>query len=75
MVSQLGTARVLYSAVFVLGAMEFKPALQSEFWTLIVGWAVILLLGYVNWQAVVATTSGREEISQVQGIMVRAGLL
>src|ERR1700738_1275885 len=75
MLCQLASARVLYSAVFILAAIEFRPLLNSDFWELIIGWLVILVLGTVNWQAVWATARGREEICMVQGMIGPCGLL
>ena len=73
--SQIASARVLYSVVFLLSAVEFRPSLNSDFWKLITVWALILLVGKVNWQAVWATTRGHEEICRVEGMIGPCGLL
>ena len=73
--SQVGSARVLYSAVFVLSVLEFRPSLNADFWTLIIGWTVILVLGNVNWQAAWATSRGHQEICRVQGMIGPCALL
>jgi len=53
--SQVASARLLYSAVFFLSLLESDHTLSSKFWTLTVGWVLITGLGLVNWQSVFMT--------------------
>lgn len=55
--SRIGSAAIIYSAVFWLSALEFSPSLGNDFWLLGSTWAVLLFLGRVNWQAVWATAT------------------
>lgn len=67
--SQVATSKVIYSAVFLLSAIETYPSLNRNFWILLIGWAVILILGGINWQAVWTSSRGREEYCIVEGMI------
>ncbi|MFZ1072099.1 MAG: hypothetical protein WAO21_01560 [Verrucomicrobiia bacterium] len=73
--SQFAGARVIYSVVFLLSVVEFKPTLDADFWKLVFGWAGIMVLGTINWQAVWATARGREEVCMVEGMIGPSSLL
>jgi hypothetical protein len=49
---------VIYSAVFWLAAVDFFPDLARGFWVLAAAWAVIMLLGRINWQIAWSTATG-----------------
>ena len=73
--SQFAGARVIYSTVFLLSVVEFKPTLDADFWKLVFGWAGIMVLGIINWQAVWTTTRGREQVCVVEGMIGPSSLL
>jgi len=56
-ISRIGSAAVIYSAVFWLSVIELYPSFGNEFWTLGTGWAVIMLIGAINWQTVWAAAT------------------
>jgi len=73
--SQFVGCRVIYSVVFLLSVVEYKPTFDTNFWRLVFGWAAILVLGIINWQAVWSTTRGREEVCAVEGMIGPSSLL
>jgi hypothetical protein len=73
--SQLGSAQILYSAVFLLATIEAFPSLNWPLWMLIIAWSIIIVLGHVNWQSAWATSRGQKEICRVQGMIGPCSLL
>lgn len=67
LVSQVATAKVIYSVVFVLSAVEWKPLTDLGFWRVLGAWAVILLIGAINWQAVWSAATGRAAPCRIEG--------
>jgi hypothetical protein len=68
-VSQLASARLIYSAVFVLSALELSPGLRSPFWELIGFWIAILGLGVPNWPALWRQARGASATVVMEGII------
>ncbi len=67
--SQVASARLLYSAVFFLSLLEFDHTLSSKFWTLAVGWVLITGLGLVNWQSVFMTAVGQAPNTKAEAMI------
>ena len=67
LLAQIANAKSIYSAVFVLSAIEWRPILDILFWRIIAAWVVILLLGIVNWQAIWSTAIGRASPCRIEG--------
>jgi Helicase HerA, central domain len=57
-ISRVASSALIYSGVFWLAAIDFRPDLARGFWTLAAAWAVIMLLGHVNWQIAWSTATG-----------------
>ncbi|MBC2601893.1 helicase HerA domain-containing protein [Puniceicoccus vermicola] len=73
--SQLASARIIYSVVFVLAAMEEFPTNQSDFWAIIAVWVTILVLGRVNWQSLWSVSRDGEALCIVEGMVGPSSLL
>lgn len=73
--SQLASARVIYSTVFFLSAIETFPIDQPDFWIITITWFVVLLLGRVNWHALWSSARGREAICIIEGMIGPSSLL
>jgi hypothetical protein len=57
-ISRAASSGLIYSGVFWLAAVDFRPDLARGFWVLAAAWAVIMLLGHVNWQIAWSTATG-----------------
>ncbi len=57
-ISRVASSAVIFSAVFWLAAVDFRPDLARGFWVLAAAWALIMLLGHVNWQIAWSTATG-----------------
>ncbi len=57
-ISRVASSALIYSGVFWLAALDFRPDLARGFWVLAAAWAVIMLLGHVNWQIAWSTATG-----------------
>ena len=57
-VSRVASGLVIYSCVFWISLVEYRPAFDNDFWTLGAAWAGVVLFGRVNWQAAWATMTG-----------------
>lgn len=58
-VSRVGSAARIYSGVFWLAAVEYAEGINQTLWILVAGWALIMFLGHVNWQAVIASAANK----------------
>lgn len=58
-VSRVGSAAIIYSAIFWLSLVEAHVRPQGTFWLLGGAWVVIMVLGAVNWQAAWAVVAQR----------------
>lgn len=74
-VSRIGSAAAIYSGVFWLAAFEYSNGINSTFWQLGGGWLVLILLGSVNWQAVVAAGTRRSIPCKPDGMIGPSVLL
>lgn len=74
-IAQVASARVIYSGMFLLSVLEEHGTLDREFWVLIGGWCVILLLSAINWQSVWAATSGAADFCLAEGMVGPSTLL
>ena len=74
-ISRVASAAVIYSGVFWLAAVDYRPQLGSEFWTLGGAWAVLMLLGRVNWQMAWSTITGAPLPCTPEGMIGPATLL
>ena len=66
-VSQVTSAKLIYSYVFILSAVEWRRSLDGQFWSLLGGWAFVLFLGAINWQAVWVASKGASSICRIEG--------
>ena len=73
--SQVASAQVIYSIVFFLSAIEFRPQLDRDFWTLVGAWALLALVGRINWQSMWASVSGQGGTCIVEGMIGPSALL
>lgn len=69
LVSKVASANVIYSAVFVLSAIEYTRTLNNQFWILMFSWLLILTIGVINWQAVWLATSGTVATATAEGMI------
>jgi hypothetical protein len=67
--SQLASARVIYSIVFLLSAIERWPDLNEDFWILTFGWALIIIVGKVNWESLWISSQGTQERCAVESMI------
>lgn len=67
LVSQVATAKLIYSIVFVLSAVEWKPLIDLTLWRILGAWVVILLIGAINWQAVWSAATGGAAPCRIEG--------
>lgn len=67
LLSQFGTAKTIYSGVFVLSAIEWRPSLDIVFWKLMGAWILILWIGSVNWESVYYGLTGQAVPVRVEG--------
>lgn len=58
-VSRVASATVIYSAIFWLSLLEYRPLSSPDFWRLAAGWGAIVLVGSVNWQDLWSTITDR----------------
>jgi hypothetical protein len=69
LLSRVATSRVIFSAVFVLALLEFRKMESPEFWLLAGTWALVTLLGLINWQAVWSSLSGAPTPCAAEGMI------
>ena len=50
-ISRLANASTIYSVIFWLSIMEIYDLTSQNFWTLGGAWALMMILGKINWQA------------------------
>lgn len=74
-ISQIASARVIYSIAFFLSAIEAHPSLDRQFWHLAIGWGAFLLVGAVNWQRVWASASGQADFCEIEGMIGPSSLI
>ena len=67
-VSMLANAQVIYSVVFFLSIIESYPTLDSNFWVLASGWAVLIVIGRINWQHIWSVATSSEDWAIVEGM-------
>jgi hypothetical protein len=59
--SEVASARVIYSTIFWLAVLgEFQPS-DQRFWTLAMTWAALLILSAVNWERALRIRGAPEE--------------
>lgn len=68
-ISQTASARLVFSSVFFLSVYEQYPPPNIEFWLLVACWAMILFIGKVNWQKIIATAEGKVPTAMAQGMI------
>ena len=68
-VSQIASAKLIYSAVFVLSLIDYYPTLKNDFWLLILSWIIIVIIGRINWQFIFSTILDKEIPSKVEGMI------
>lgn len=50
-ISKYANAQLIYSSIFLFATIErFALSDLEAFWTLVIGWSVIIFIGRVNWQ-------------------------
>lgn len=74
-ISQAATARAIYSVIFWLSLLEFRPDLGVEFWLLGGTWTVLVFLGRINWQSVWSTLRAAPVPAIAEGMVGPARLL
>ncbi len=67
LISQVASSRVVYSIVFALSVVEWRPLTQREPWVLFGAWAVIVLSGTINWQTIWSAASGAAAPARIEG--------
>lgn len=68
-ISQIASAKTIYSSIFILSAYEYYPSFIRQFWYLIGAWVVIMFLAHVNWQSIFSTIKGKAILSKIEGII------
>lgn len=66
--TQLASAKVIYSGVFLLSALEAYPGFTEGFWVLICAWLALLGLGGANWQTFWSNLRGGPVLTQALGM-------
>lgn len=67
LISQSATAKVVFSCWFILSALEAEPISSHRFWVLIGIWALIILTGSINWQAIWLVGKGSSAVCKIEG--------
>jgi len=67
--SRYATSLVIYSTVFWLALIDFRPTLDNLFWTLGLTWAIVVTIGSINWQSIWSTMSGQPLPCKVEGMV------
>lgn len=75
LLSSVASAKAIYSALFWLSLTEQTPPGTEAFGVLGVTWALILLVGSINWQGVWSTLASAPEPAHVHGLVGPARLL
>jgi hypothetical protein len=73
--STYATSTVIYSGVFWLSLLEEFSIRSESFWTLGVTWALIVLIGSVNWEQVWSSVAGTSGPGHAQALLGPATLL
>ncbi len=68
-ISQIATAKYIYSSVFLLSVIDSYPKLGKEFWLLVLSWTIIIILGKINWQNIFSTLHDKDIPSKVEGMI------
>jgi hypothetical protein len=74
-VSRAGSARFIYSGVFLLSLLEFDSTFSQDFWILAVAWAVATGLGIINWQSVFMIAVGQASSAKAEGMIGPSSIL
>lgn len=67
-ISRVATSRIIYSIIFFLALVEDFPLGSNEFRNLAITWALIVVLGRVNWQAAWSSAAGGPAYVTVEGL-------
>jgi hypothetical protein len=65
--SSYATSRRIYSSIFWLSLLESFPVDSRDFWILGVTWAVVVILGSVNWQDQWASMRRGPQPARIEG--------
>lgn len=66
--AEIATSRVIFSSVFFLALVEDFAVADSSFIDMAITWAVVMLLGRANWQAVWSGVTGKPAPATIEGL-------
>lgn len=66
-ISTEATAARIYSIVFWLSLIESYPRLEKPFWIMGVAWAILVILGLMDWQRLWETLAGKTKECSIEG--------
>lgn len=67
LVAQIASSRVVYSIVFVLAVLEWRPLDRADPWQLFGAWLVVIFAGTINWETVWSAASGAAAPARIEG--------
>jgi hypothetical protein len=69
LLSQVASSQIVYSAVFLLSAIEYTRTLNNQLWILIIFWLGILLAGVINWEGIWLAFSDKVSTATAEGMI------
>lgn len=66
--SQIATGEVVFSTVFFLDLLNYRPISTPDFWILTGAWALLILLAHIDWQRMWLTVSIGEPTCMVESL-------
>jgi hypothetical protein len=68
-ISTIGSATAIYSAIFWLSAVEYRPDWSTDLWALGGAWAGLMIIGHINWQSIWAAVARAPTPGVPQGVI------
>jgi len=69
------SARKIYSAIFWLAVIEFRPTSHREFWFLGGTWLVLMVLSIPNWESIWTSSTSAQPVARIEGMIGPSRLL
>jgi hypothetical protein len=66
MICRVSNARSIYSLIFWVSLLDYTVSINETFWILGLAWLIVIIMGSVNWQAVLSFATGTSSTCTVE---------
>lgn len=74
-ISTEATAVRIYSIVFWLSLIESYPQLEEPFWKMGIAWAILVVIGLVDWQKAWEVLTGKIKECEIEGMIAPSRII